>query len=855
MPARSPLLPLIACLVLGVVVCLGQSGLQAAEPSSVPDFDREVAPLLIERCGSCHSKSKRAAKLNLVTPAGIARGGDGGPAVVPGEPDNSSLWQRVADDEMPPEQPLSAEEKELLRAWIAAGAPQMPRLSEDQRRDGADHWAFTPPVMPPVPLVADPGPVCTPIDAFVIAALAERGLQLAPEADRTTLVRRVACDLTGLPPTPEEIALYLSDAEPGAYERMVDRYLASPHYGERWGKYWLDAAGYADSNGYFNADTDRPLAWRYRDYVVASFNADKPWDQFLREQIAGDALAGYTSGGDILPDDVELLVATHFLRNSPDGTGESDGNDEEVLNDRMTVLEGTVNMFGAALFGMTVACAKCHDHKFEPITQREYYELQAILLPTYSPEHWLKPNQRVVQVGTVAERETHAAANQAIDERIKQLEGALAERKAKLTEQLRDQRLAALDSSLADALRAALATPEDQRNEAQTALLAEHQATVEVTDEQLAEAFSELGTAKAETAAAIEAAQAERPAPLEELAVFYDQPDVVVEHHVSQRGVHTQPGEVVGPGVPAGLCTAGNKFEPHDATGATRRLEFARWLVSPEQPLTARVLVNRVWQQHFGRGLVETTENLGYTGAEPSHPELLDYLAVAIQQGGWRLKDMHRQIMHSAVYRQSSRPGESPPAVDPENRLLSRFPLRRLDAEALRDSMLAAGGELDRAVGGPYIPSKRAEDGNVVVAEDVPGALRRSIYLQQRRTQVASLLEVFDAPSIVASCTRRSQATVPLQALALMNADFVRRRAAGLASRAAAIGPVREQQVEQAFLLAMGRAPRATERSAAARFFAEYPPAEAGETPPDGDPALVDFCHMLLASNAFLYVE
>ncbi len=300
--------------------------------------------------------------------------------------------------------------------------------AEEARQPGPDHWAFTTPQRPAPPKVAHADQVRTDVDRFILAELEHRGGGLAPAAVPTTLLRRVAIDLTGLPPTPEEIAAFLADTSPDAYRQMVDRYLASPRYGERWGQHWLDAAGYSDSNGYFSADTDRPLAYRYRDYVIRSFNADKPFDQFLREQIAGDELSGFALDGDVTPEMVEPLVATHFLRNAPDGTGESDGNPDERRADRFTVLEGTVQILGSSLLGLTVQCARCHDHKFEPVTQREYYQLQAILWPAYCPDDWRKPNERKVSIALASQRAEHAERTTVLNDQIKEIRDALEEK-------------------------------------------------------------------------------------------------------------------------------------------------------------------------------------------------------------------------------------------------------------------------------------------------------------------------------------------------------------------------------------------------------------------------------------------
>ncbi|MDZ4783302.1 MAG: DUF1549 domain-containing protein, partial [Planctomycetia bacterium] len=363
-----------------LAVALLQASGAAAEG---PDFRDDVLPLLKLHCVRCHGPAKQAGELNLSLPTAIARGGENGPAVNTAEATSSLLWQRVESNEMPPEEPLPDDAKQILKQWLAAGAPGLP-TEVSPKPNGDEHWAYQPlnPSAPPEP--RDASRLINDIDRFIQSTLESRGLSLAPAADRTTLIRRVAFDLTGLPPSPAEIAAFVNDTNDHAYENMVDRYLASPHYGERWGKYWLDAAGYADSNGYFNADTDRPHAFRYRDWVINSVNSDQPFDAFLHAQLAGDTLASYKPGADVTPEMLPLLAATHFLRNSPDGTDSSDGNDDERRADKYAVLEGSVQIMGSALFGVTTQCARCHDHKFEPFKQRDYYQLQAILFPAFN---------------------------------------------------------------------------------------------------------------------------------------------------------------------------------------------------------------------------------------------------------------------------------------------------------------------------------------------------------------------------------------------------------------------------------------------------------------------------------------
>ncbi len=615
------------------------------------------------------------------------------------------------------------------------------------------HWAFQAIRHPPAPSVRHKERLRTPVDYFVEAALEGQGLTLGESADRATLLRRLAFDLTGLPPTPSEIQAFLADRSPDAYERRVEQYLASPHYGERWGKYWLDAAGYADSNGYFSADSDRPLAYRYRDYVINSFNRDKPYDRFIREQLAGDELAGYAPGKEVTPEMVEPLVATHFLRNAPDGTGESDGNPDEQRTDRFTVLEGNLQNVMNCLLGITIQCTRCHSHKFEPITHEEYYRLQAVFFPAYCPERWIKPNDRVVTIG----------------------------KRSKGKE------------------------------------------------------------------------------PAEKLAVLIETDPHPPIHHVLRRGLHNAPGREVQPGVPAALCTSGNSYhleaQLKGSISSGRRSAFARWVTSPENPLFARVLVNRVWQHHFGTGIIATPDNLGQSGAKPTHPDLLDYLASGFIRSGWSIKTLHRLILTSAVFRQSSARREDAFRVDPDNRLLWRYPLRRLDAESLRDAMLAVSGELDDKAGGPFVPATRKPDGRIVVEEKTAGARRRSVYLQQRRSQVVTLLALFDAPSMTTNCSARTISTVPLQSLALLNDDFVQARAAGLARRLGReAGTSEEKRLALAFQLVFNRPPTGEEQSAARRFLAEQRKLLTQEKR-DAERVWTDFCQMLLASNAFLYVE
>jgi len=848
---KTSILPnsLVFCFLLVPAVCAGEATPRQPVGSGL---EKEVLAVFRARCVRCHGGRKPKAKLSLADLSAIGRGSKRGPVVSPGSAADSPLWQVVHEDRMPPKKPLPAAERTLLRRWIDQGAPGLTTKA-------TVHWAFRPPVRPSAPPVKHSDGVRTPVDRFIEAALEKKGLSLAAEADRPTLIRRVSFDLTGLPPAPGRMEAFVADPSPDAYERMVERYLASPHYGERWGKYWLDAAGYADSNGYFSADSDRPLAYRYRDYVIRSFNSDKPYDRFVREQLAGDEMAGYVPGGDVTPDMVELLTATHFLRNAQDGTGESDGNPDEVRTDRFSVLEGSLQITMNCLLGITIQCARCHAHKFEPIRHEEYYGLEAIFYPAYCPDRWIKPNDRVVTVGTRAWREEHDRRARQIDRQIKALGSSLVAIAEPFREQLRDERLRVLRPAVRAALLKANRTPKEKRTAHQQALLQKHGELLQVSDKDLAKRFPEFAAVGDHVRKAIAAREKERPPPLEKLSAFVETEPNPPIHHVLVRGLHNAPGRAVGPMVPAALCTPGNRFDlkppPKGQVSSGRRSAFARWVTSPHNPLFARVMVNRIWQHHFGIGIVATPDNLGQSGARPSHPELLDYLATEFVRAGWSIKAVQRLILTSAVYRQAATPREEAARIEPDNRLLWRFPMRRLDAEALRDAMLVVSGELDLRMGGPYVSTRRTDEGNVDVDEKQDGARRRSVYLQQRRTQVPTVLELFDAPALAANCSFRNTSTVPLQSLALLNSSFTRARAEAFARRLEReAGPDTGKRVTLAFRLAWGRAPDAAEAAAVSRFLKAqhrlYAKQKSGERR-----VWIDFCQMMLAGNAFLYVE
>jgi hypothetical protein len=750
--------------------------------------------------------------------------------------------------------------KLLLIAVAAFGAGWFTlAVAQDTEKPKARkaHWAFNPIAPPVVPHVK--GRAETDIDRFVLAALEAKGQGINRETDRANLIRRISFDLTGLPPTLAEIDAFIADKSADAYERVINHYLKSPRYGERWGKYWLDTVGYADSNGYFSADSDRPHAWRYRDYVIRSFNEDKSFARFVQEQLAGDELAGYQPGGDITPAMAELLTATHFLRNAPDGTGESDGNPDEVRIDRYTVLEGTLQITMNSLLGLTIQCARCHKHKFEPITLKEYYQLQAIFFPAYNPERWKQPKDRIVEIGTKKEREDWKRITERIDQEIKASNAKLAASERTFREQLLRERLKDVEAPIQDKIIAAVNAPVKKRSKEQSDLLKKHASATQVSADDIAKRFPEFAMMRDDIKKSIAEREKERPRPLEKLSVFVETDPKPPPHHVLLRGQHNQPGEEVQPGVPNALVFPSNVFgvkkRPDSPISTGRRTAFADWITAPQNPLFARVLANRIWQHHFGIGLSATPDNLGQSGARPSHPELLDYLANEFVKSGWSVKHLHRLILRSAVYKQASTPRPELDKLDPDNRLLGRFPLRRLDAEAIRDGLLSVAGDLDLRVGGAYVPTKRTKDGVVEVADSQDGARRRSVYLQQRRTQVLTLLQLFDAPSIVGPCSTRTTSTIPLQSLALLNSKFIRDRAVAFEQRLTKeVGADAKSRVQRAFRLACGRLPEADESAATERFLAAQRKVY-GDVKDRETRAWVDLCQMVLASNAFMYVE
>jgi hypothetical protein len=747
----------------------------------------------------------------------------------------------------------------LSSLWLASttlAAPKEPALTEQDQA----HWSFQKPRRFDPPKVRATEWVRSPIDAFILARLEKEALKPARPADRATLLRRVTFDLTGLPPTPEELDAFLQDTEPDTYVRVVERLLASPHYGERWARHWLDVVRYAESNGY-ELDADRPHAWRYRDYVIRAFNADEPYDRFVVEQLAGDQLAR----GKDPRKNADLLIAAGFNRCGPvhlvGGNTDPEVNRQEVL----TEMTGGV---GAALLGLTVACARCHDHKFDPISQADYYRLQAFFAAARDSD---------IDVSRPELRQARDKQAQALNARIGPLRKKVAEIDAPYQTRLRAEKTARLEPTYRDAL----AVDPKKRTPEQKRLAGHAEILIKVSWDEVLSALSPADRKRrAELRSQIHALEAQMPPPPAQAWSIADA-ESRPETFILKRGDPKRKGARVEPAAPRVLRDMTSKDAP-----ITSRLELARWLTRPDHPLTARVMVNRIWQHHFGRGLVGTPNDFGRRGERPTHPELLDWLACEFAASGWSIKHMHRLMVLSNTYQQTSRVAVNDPArrKDPDNRLLARMSRQRLEGEALRDGVLATAGSLNRKLGGPMVRvplepevyelifTEGEPDGLWPVTPDAREHDRRSIYLFAKRNVRLPLFEAFDQPDTLTSCAVRPVSTYAPQALILLNGAFVQGQSRVFAARLLRdCGADAARQIERAYKLALGRSPSDGERRMAVEFLdsqaellrdrlrARQPVALPVAMPDGIDPAkaaaLVDFCLAILNRNEFLYVN
>ena len=805
--------------IAGAVAGWSAVALPAVEPARehLDFFEKKIRPVLVERCYECHSAAAKKNKggLTLDTRDGVLKGGDAGSAVAPGDPEKSKLIEAVRyknrDLQMPPKSPLSSEQVRDLEQWVKLGAPD-PRTEAVAQtggkraltvEEGRQFWAFQPLANPSVPKVGNrQSAIGNPIDAFINAKLGEKKLAAAPAADKRTLIRRATFDLTGLPPAPEEVDAFLADKSPDAFAKVVDRLLASSAYGERWGRHWLDVARYADSNG-LDENVAFGNAWRYRDYVVNSFNADKPYNRFVQEQIAGDLLPAEGT-----PQRHEQLTALGFLSIGPKLLAEPD-----KVKLEMDLIDEQIETLGRAFLGMTFGCARCHDHKFDPVPTADYYALAAIFKSTRTMDDlktiakWHEPEVATPAERAVVEVHQRKAADQ---------KAAIAKLVATANKSL------VTDKGLKE-------VPKNAESQYPPNVIAELK--------QLREALAKL----------------EKDAPeLPSTMGVTDSTNVVKTLPVHIRGSHLSLGKPVPRGFPQVMQVASLRSEmPEKQSG---RLELAQWLASPQHPLTARVMVNRIWRWHFGQGLVASTDNFGILGERPSHPELLDWLARKFIAEGWSVKAMHRHIMASAAYQRATKPAADArrSVVDSENRLLSHFPIRRLEAEEVRDSVLFVAGLLERTMGGKTIPVKNREFFFNHTSKDATtyDSPRRALYLPVVRNNVYDLFEQFDFPDPAVPNGNRNATVVAPQALLMLNSDLVGKAAEKFAASLLASASDDVRRIELAYQKAYARPPTAKELARAKKFLTDFRPDSAASPS-----AWAVFCQSLLAANEFIYLN
>lgn len=776
-----------------------------------PDFDKEVWPIFRRKCFVCHNATLKQNGLRLDDGPSALEGGYSGPVIIPGKSAESKLLARVITDKVEERMPkmgapLTPAEIATLRAWIDSGAVWPRKSAAAATPVKSTHWAFQPIRRPQPPAVKNTAWVRNAVDRFVLARLEKEGIQPSPEAPRTTLIRRLSLDLTGLPPTPAEVRAFLEDTRPDAYERLVDRLLDSPHYGERWARHWLDLARYADSDGY-EKDNERPIAWRWRDWVIDSLNRDMPFDRFTIEQLAGDLLPSPTTA---------QLIATGFQRNTL--TNREGGTDPKEA--RFEQLVNRTNTAATVWLGLTAGCAQCHDHKYDPISQKEYYSLFAFF--DRSDEVDIEaplPGEagpRLRRLAAYQESRDHLIS--IFD--IKRLQRAWEQKMIHTLDHPGEN--VEWDFSVSntrpmfDRFEATLRTPPAQRSAYDEDRMMRWFIRNPGPDDSRDPDFMNSLREFRRRLAALD----EKLPPLTRAPAMMELPDPP-RTRLAVKGDYREAGIPVDPGTPAVL--------PPLPDGAPRnRLTFARWLVAKDNPLTARVTVNRLWQELWGRGLSLTSEDFGTQGEAPTHPELLDWLSSEFMDNGWSFKRLLRTIVTSAAYRQSSNARRDLKDIDPGNTLLARQSRVRLPAESIRDAALAASGLLNDRIGGPSVKPPQPEGiaelvyaGSAKwVADEGPGRYRRGLYVHFQRTAPYPMLMNFDAPDSNVACSRRRRSNSPLQALNLLNDPVFHEAAQAFAYRLVSTHPP-GQRITEAFLSAVGREPSELERARLRRLVDE----------------------------------
>jgi hypothetical protein len=848
-------------------------------------FSKDIKPTLEQNCLNCHGPSMQSSRLNLSTLDDALRGGARGSAIVPGRAEDSRLYRMVAGLDKPT-MPLGGNKLTdgqiaAIKNWIdqgahwdagAAGAKAQPAtastfaaMEKVQLPPGArDYWAFKLPMQAPLPAVAQQ--FSNPIDLFLEKARQEKGLNVAPKADRLTLLRRAYMDLTGLPPSPAETDAFMGDTAPGAWERLIDTLLVSPHYGERWGRHWLDAARYADSSGYEN-DTDQPNLWRYRDYVIKSFNDDKPYNNFIKEQIAGDEMPNRTD------DD---LIATGFLRAGPRVRNHEHANPAR----RYDYLDDVLGAVGKGVLGLTVQCARCHDHKFDPILQKDYYAMEASIFGYVEVEYPLGPREQAdAYMRKMTEIEDKVAT---LKEQIEAIDKPYREKSA----------LEAIRKKYPPEVVRAVEKPESERTPGEKLLAIQvFDSGVQIRSAAVDKIMSPEDAAKKKALTdQLAAVNAEKPKPLPMASIVTDGdwrsvglgygdrnegacPKCELEYVGAGKFLELGPGNASYKVPPSyflmrgdpdskayptkpgflSVITNGNpptEIPPADGRTSGRRLAMADWLTSRDNPLTARVMVNRIWEHHFGKGIVPTLDNFGKMGEQPTNQELLDWLAVDFMNKGWSIKQMQRLMMTSEAYQMASEYNDDASAKnDPLDTYLWKYRIQRLEGEIIRDNIMSVAGSIDLTMGGPAIFPHVDESftrtlfrGIYRNQEDGPAVWRRSIYIYQKRALPSPMLQVFDLPDSSQSFGARYVSTVPTQALQLMNDDFVLNQAQLFADRVKKeAGSDVAKQVDLAYRIALTRSPTKRELSLATDMI------QSG--------SLVDFMNVMLNLSEFLYTR
>lgn len=881
--------------------------------SAVPRFETHVRSILKKHCFHCHGEEEElSGGLDLRLVRFMHKGGESGSVIVAGNPDESVLLQMLRDGQMPPDESklLTPAEIGTIRRWIESGAqtvrpePTTIDASTFITEEEKTHWSFQPVKKPNVPTVNMADAVASPIDAFLLSQLTESGFGFSPSADPKTLIRRLYLDLHGLPPEPADVDAFVTEYDDATWSKTVDALLNDQHYGERWARHWLDIAGYADSEGYNDVDAERPHAWRYRDYVIRSLNADKPFDRFVTEQLAGDELIS-SPLNNLTDSDAEFLAATGFLRMAPDGTGGAVPDKNQARND---TIADTIRIVSSSLMGMTVGCAQCHDHRYDPISQADYYQFRAIFEPALDWKKWKTPAQRLVSLYTDEDR----AAAAKVENEAKKIDVDHAQKQAAAISKTFEKQLATLPQAIHELARTAHKTSAKKRSPEQKSLIKKYPklnvtaSSLYLYDKKAADSLKSIA-AKAKKLRATKPKQ-------ESVRAAMEASGKVPVTNLFFRGNFDQPKQAV---LPAGLTVISSVNHSLESIPANadeisttgRRLALAKRLTNPQHPLTARVIVNRIWRHHFGRGLVETPSDFGVLGQKPSHPKLLDWLAAELIDSGWSLKQIHRLILTSNAWRQQLRTNEDLMDRDPDNVLYGGMRLRRLDAEVVRDCMLAVSGKLNGKAFGPAVPVMADSVGRFVVGKENlnagrPGAVidmkgeqfRRSIYVQVRRSRPLSVLQAFDRPAMTPNCDMRRPSTSSTQSLLMMNSDLLQDYSRAMADRVLAEGPVATpteglatpielsgvQQIQRAWQLAYSRSATESEIQTAVAFLAdqtkvfaqqaaykpiaisktkanprtkskaktEKPPARTAE-----QEAFAVLCQMLLSSSEFLYAD